>query len=585
MTQDDQETIIDESGPDIDLSGLRLGSPETGYVDALPLVTLMDIDGDGDKDILVIPTDGSDNYLIRNELGPEANPVFSRLVQNELVPTAVTLGDVDGDGTTDVVIGHRSGAKVFHNDGHWSEQKIGALLSEPNAILIRDMDRDGSTDLLIRDNHELLIAQGVNGSLGSHFLSWPKLGMNGPLAVGDFDLGNTTLEIVTADVDQGLGIIGHDGTSWQSIRPLNPVRSAEIRVLDINDDGLDDLYVKSETGDHVWLESDGQGNVTEHALDAPLDTAAGAPEAPLPSPDTQSQPTPDPSSRIETVSTPEAESNDSHSQGVVAPIPVLRPMGEPPVFKTLPHPDPGKPGFDFHAAPELTADGSDADIMHGGRWWDVMIGCNDDDFMHGHQRTDILFGNGGDDTMVGGNGGDFLFGGSGDDLMAGQTGSDVMLGNQGDDLMYGGNGNDGIYGGSGDDTMLGGTGRDTLVGDQGDDLFFGDLGQDVLSGGSGSDTFHYTSPLEGGDRVHDFTPGEDSFEFEFGTARLHVSGGEYSGDAGMTGDGFVWEQTDSSSGNLYYDSDLDTSGDETLLAEVDLADTHDDITVDDIAVI
>ena len=61
----------------------------------------------------------------------------------------------------------------------------------------------------------------------------------------------------------------------------------------------------------------------------------------------------------------------------------------------------------------------------------------------------------------------------------------------------------------GDDRVDGTRRRDTLMGDDGDNLITGFQGPDQLTGGDGSDLFIYTSPVDGGDTITDFTVGED----------------------------------------------------------------------------
>lgn len=543
---------------------------------AHPLVYAADVDGDGDADIMVEPP-GRAPYTLKNEIGPEADPVFERFAEMSVVPTTVALGDVDGDGSTDVVVGHLSGVRVFYNDGFWSEQKIGTTVSDPHVIIMDDVDGNGHTDLIIRDSKELVVVPSVGGQLGSHFLSWPKLGDSAALGIGDFDLTNTSLEIITLNQDLTMGIIAHDGNTWQAIRQLSTIKTTGFKVQDLNGDGLDDIYVETAAGEHLWLQGDGQGNVVAHEEGDPpvasvtpeIEPSAGAAEPAITGNEEADESTPEPMMNAPMPMAPMYNSM----------VPFDMPAPEP-------APEPEDPGFDFQADPDLTAEATtDADIFHGSNWMDIYFGCSDDDYINGHRGTDILFGNGGDDTILGGKGGDIMFGGNGDDLMAGQKGSDIMFGDSGDDLMYGGNGDDIMFGDSGDDTLLGGTGADLIYGDQGDDIVFGDMGRDTLLGKAGNDTFHYTSAAEGNDIIGDFSSGEDSFEFEFGTARLHVTIGEYSGDADMSGDGFVWEQTDDHTGNLYYDADLDAVGGETLIAEVHLDGDTTEVTVDDITVV
>ncbi len=57
--------------------------------------------------------------------------------------------------------------------------------------------------------------------------------------------------------------------------------------------------------------------------------------------------------------------------------------------------------------------------------------------------------------------------------------------------------------------LKGSAGRDALVGSDGDDIIEGGAGADTLTGGKGRDQFVYTSMIDAGDSITDFTPADD----------------------------------------------------------------------------
>ena len=63
------------------------------------------------------------------------------------------------------------------------------------------------------------------------------------------------------------------------------------------------------------------------------------------------------------------------------------------------------------------------------------------------------------------------------------------------------------------DTLYGGSGNDTINGGNDADRIIGGYGADTLTGGNGNDTFVYLSQKDTGDRITDFTQGEDHIEF------------------------------------------------------------------------
>ena len=83
---------------------------------------------------------------------------------------------------------------------------------------------------------------------------------------------------------------------------------------------------------------------------------------------------------------------------------------------------------------------------------------------------------------------DLLTGSAGADFLSGVAGNDTLEGLGGNDELLGGSGNDSINAGGGDDSVQGGTGADSITGDAGEDILIGDTGNDTISGGEGRDT-------------------------------------------------------------------------------------------------
>ena len=78
----------------------------------------------------------------------------------------MAVGDLNNDGTADVVIGHMSGAKIFYDYDGWVMEDLGAVLNTPRTILLNDVNQDGDTDILIRDSQDLILFQSHQGQLG-----------------------------------------------------------------------------------------------------------------------------------------------------------------------------------------------------------------------------------------------------------------------------------------------------------------------------------------------------------------------------------------------------------------------------------
>ncbi|MET0517367.1 MAG: ExeM/NucH family extracellular endonuclease [Burkholderiaceae bacterium] len=98
-------------------------------------------------------------------------------------------------------------------------------------------------------------------------------------------------------------------------------------------------------------------------------------------------------------------------------------------------------------------------------------------------------------------------------------------------------------------SVTGSAGRDTLVGTDGDDVIEGGAGADTLTGGKGRDQFVYTSMLDAGDTITDFSVGEDTLVL----TRLLQASGIASSDP--LGQGYVSCTMSGSSAVIGIDSD------------------------------
>jgi hypothetical protein len=194
-------------------------------LDGLPMraVALGDLDGDGDLDAFAAvgaPTigesDSLDDLILLND--GSGNFTASDQWQGSSDSAAVALGDVDGDGDLDALVGTKNGAILWINQSGApggqeamfapSEQKLSR--GQIKAVFLYDLDDDGDQDALIAGLRQAVIwwndGQAGFAQSSQRFRYYEPDG----LAIGDFD-GDGAPDIFAGAIYEAYAVWSNQG--------------------------------------------------------------------------------------------------------------------------------------------------------------------------------------------------------------------------------------------------------------------------------------------------------------------------------------------------------------------------------------
>ncbi|MCA9303627.1 MAG: VCBS repeat-containing protein [Phycisphaerales bacterium] len=219
----------------------------SGVADTLDL-TIADIDGDNDMDIVAIEFDNFFGMLVwknngSGTFGPRQD------VQTNIGCVAVDSGDLDGDGDIDIAIARSFSHEldVLFNNGTGSFSVPTAYPvsgARPERIHLGDANGDGDLDIAITvDTGNRLNVFTNDGSGGFGVMQNITTGSD-PRGVRFADIdGDNDLDIITASGSaRTLNYHLNDGSGTFGVREFFSAGGVqEIDVADLNNDGLDDV--------------------------------------------------------------------------------------------------------------------------------------------------------------------------------------------------------------------------------------------------------------------------------------------------------------------------------------------------------
>jgi hypothetical protein len=232
-----------------------------------------DLDGDKDLDVVLTVTpaqagDPSVRILINDGKGGLVDEASKRLPGAGFAAIGVGLGDVDGDGTTDVLLTGDAEIRLYLNDGKGMlrDAPPDALpaMTDPKARVpaMGDLNGDGKLDIFLAS-----AAQGVvllNDGTGrfmdqTPYVLGPNPGPSYSALITDLDRDDVP-DLVVASPGGRFGIFRNDGSGRlfdysSAMAPVSPADSDTVSVAaaDFDLDGDVDLFVSRGNTARPWL--------------------------------------------------------------------------------------------------------------------------------------------------------------------------------------------------------------------------------------------------------------------------------------------------------------------------------------------
>ena len=195
------------------------------------VIAMADFNRDGIADIVsatLADDQDSGRHLLRVQLG-QADGRFVSVASHNLIgkdPRALVVGDFNGDGNLDVIVGDGGGAlQEFLGDGRGNLAGAGniAILGSVTSIATGDFTHDGNLDLVVSDFRSNSAAIFLGAGDGSFRLTWsfelPKRGTQFRIATADFNRDGIADLVITSEDENNYEVMLGNGNGTFTYAP------------------------------------------------------------------------------------------------------------------------------------------------------------------------------------------------------------------------------------------------------------------------------------------------------------------------------------------------------------------------------
>ncbi len=261
-------SLFDASGTTLTADAEELAAPASGAVSGLGA---LDLDGDCRGDLLVSSSGAPPSEWLRAADGgfPLASPLPAA------AGAFLATGDVDGDGTPDLLSASGVQLQLFLNDGKAAFREMAGAFDTPpsaaNGVALGDLDGDGNLDALVTQDGAPPLVYLADAQGSGHFTqvaaAFPPRALH-PTAVTLVDLdGDGDLDVVLATLGDGLRLYLNRGDGFLEDRTFALLGAdaggdvAGALVADLNADCFADVLVARVGAAPQLLLGTGGGNL------------------------------------------------------------------------------------------------------------------------------------------------------------------------------------------------------------------------------------------------------------------------------------------------------------------------------------
>lgn len=241
---------------------------DSGY--APSSVAVGDLNGDGISDIAVANNyDRTVSVLLGNGNGTfQARRVFATGTN----PSSTAIGDLDGDGNPDLAVSNYSyntiSVLLGNGDGTFQALRDFATGNRPLSVSIDDLDGDGILDLAVANSgsHTISVLLGNGDGTFQTRQNFATGSLPWSVAIGDLD-GDGTPDLAVTNLNSGTVsmLLGKGDGTFQTRRDFATGSCPQsVTIGDLNDDGTPDIAVANACSDNISVLS-GNGDGTFQA--------------------------------------------------------------------------------------------------------------------------------------------------------------------------------------------------------------------------------------------------------------------------------------------------------------------------------